>query len=380
MAPPHVVVLSYRDIEHPEAGGAEVILYEIFRRLRSRAASVTFVTGAFSGGSAHTVIDGLDVVRVGNKYDFNVVGPREVRRLARTRPVDVIVEDINKIPFFSPAVVPGIPVLAIVPHLFGTTVFREAPWPLALYVYLHERFIPLVYRRTRFSVLSLTTRDDLLARGIAPDRIHVIYAGLDLDAYPLRPAGIEPPGPVFTYLGRIKRYKGIELPMRALPELAKTIPGVCYRIVGEGDFLPALRKEAHDLGVADHVEFLGYQEGAVKLETLHTSRVLVYTSPKEGWGLSVIEAGAAGVPSIASDSPGLRESVRPGESGLLVPHGDVPALTAALRTLLTDDALWRKLAAGARAWAEGFSWDRMAGETMALLERVRAEAGTRGHA
>jgi glycosyltransferase involved in cell wall biosynthesis len=373
--PSHLVVLSYRDMQHPEAGGAEVIMHEVFRRLRRHVPRITFVTSGFPDGEPRATYDDLDIHRVGNKFNFNFAGPAHVKRLAREHPVDAVIEDINKIPFFSPLVLRGIPVVGVVPHLFGTTVFREAPWPIAAYVYLYERLIPLVYRHTHFSVLSTTTRDDLVARGISPDRIHVIYAGIDLQAYPLRPGGHVPPGPVVTYLGRIKRYKGIDLVMRALPELRRTIPAVRYRIVGEGDFLPSLRSLAVELGVSDAVEFLGYQEGAAKQETLHGTRVLVYTSPKEGWGLSVIEAGAVGVPSIASDSPGLRESVRHGETGLLVPHGDISALTRALHALLTDDARWSALSMGARAWAERFSWDRMAEETSRLIERAMTEGG-----
>ncbi len=357
-------------MKHPEAGGAEVIMYEVFRRLRSRGHRILFITGGFRGGAAREDVGGLETHRVGNTYTFNIAGPRHLRRLAAAESFDVVVEDINKIPFFTPRWVPSLPTVGVVPHLFGTTVYEQASWPIATYVYLHEKLIPSVYRECRFSVLSGTTRDDLIARGIPPERIHVIHAGIDLDAYPLRSATFEPPGPVITYLGRVKRYKGIDLPMRALPALRRRIADVRYRIVGEGDHLSELERLAGELGVRDAVDLVGFKEGADKIDELARTRVLTYTSPKEGWGLSVIEAGAVGVPSIASDSPGLRESVRHRETGLLVPHGDVAALTEALEHLLTDDDTWRRMARAARGWAETFSWDRMADQTLELIDRV----------
>jgi glycosyltransferase involved in cell wall biosynthesis len=370
----HLVVMSYRDMEHPEAGGAEVIMFEVFRRLRAQGHRVTFVTGGFAGAPAHTTLDGMDVHRVGNQYTFNWAGPRHYRHLVQTERVDAVIEDINKIPFFTPRHVPGVPTVAVVPHLFGTTVFAEASWPIAAYVYLHEQLIPSVYRRCPFSVLSETTRDDLLARGIAAERIHVIHPGLDLEAHPLRAAGHTPPTrPVITYLGRVKRYKGIDLVIRALPTIQTRVPDVRYWIVGEGDHAEALRRIAGEVGVSDAVEFLGFKAGAEKARVLEETRVLAYTSPKEGFGLSVIEAGAVGVPTVASNSPGLRESVRDGVTGLLCPHGDVPALAGALTTLLADDPTWERFSRAARAWAERFSWDRMADETLSLVESAITE-------
>ncbi len=195
-------------------------------------------------------------------------------------------------------------------------------------VWLSERAIPSVYRSAPFAVLSESTRDDLAARGIPREHLRVIRSGIDHELYTPR-GQREPPRPVMTYLGRLKKYKRIEYPILALPEIRKRVPGAEYWIVGEGDFLQPLRDFAERAGVADAVRFLGYRGGREKLETLHATRALLYTSPKEGWGLSVIEANACGVPVVASRSPGLCESVRDGETGFLVPHGDLKALADA---------------------------------------------------
>jgi glycosyltransferase involved in cell wall biosynthesis len=98
--------------------------------------------------------------------------------------------------------------------------------------------------------------------------------------------------------------------------------------------------------------------------------VHVLTSPKEGWGISNIEAAACGTPTVASDSPGLRDSVRDGETGFLVRHGDVPGLARQLRRVLEDRTLRERLGAGARRFAEGLSWDLAADRTERHLAAV----------
>jgi glycosyltransferase involved in cell wall biosynthesis len=80
-------------------------------------------------------------------------------------------------------------------------------------------------------------------------------------------------------------------------------------------------------------------------------------SPKEGWGLTVVEAGACGTAVVASDAPGLRDSVRRDETGLLVPFGDDAALADALIRVLTDEPLRGRLARAGVEWAARFRWD-----------------------
>ena len=151
------------------------------------------------------------------------------------------------------------------------------------------------------------------------------------------------------------------------------VPEAEYWIVGDGDYLPELKVLVKKRNLNERVKFLGYQAGAEKFETLRQTRALAYTSPKEGWGLSVIEGNALGIPCVASNSPGLRESVRDGETGFLVPHGDVDSLADKLIALLSDDDLWWKMGERGISWAAEFNWDRAAGETMALCEEIIQE-------
>ena len=369
-----ICVVSYRDMKHPEAGGAEVIIQEVFERIAARGHSVTLLTGMFRGASRIDRIGSLEIHRTGNTYTFNFAAPRYFKKHLEGRGYDLVVEDINKIPFFMPRHT-TVPVLAVVPHLFGTTVFQQAPFPLAAYVWFYERFIPRVYGRCQFSVLSQTTRDDLIARGIPAGNLHVIHSGMDHDLYQPSPIPVAQRPKRIVYLGRLKKYKRIEYPILALPRVLSRVPDAEYWVVGEGDYRDDLERIAKRTGVADHVRFPGFIGGADKVRLLQESRVLAYTSPKEGWGLSVIEAGACGTPVIASDSPGLCESVVDGKTGFLVPHGDIPRLAEGLTTLLTDDRLAQEMAEEGVRWAAGFNWESSAEKTLQLIETIVGGGG-----
>jgi glycosyltransferase involved in cell wall biosynthesis len=260
--------------------------------------------------------------------------------------------------------------VALVPHLFGATAFHELPAPVAAAVWLAERPLGMVYRRVPFEAISESTRDDLVARGIPRAVIEVIYPGIDTAWYTPDPA-LRSAAPTFAYLGRLKRYKGVHFVIQAFARMAH--PAAVLEIAGAGDYRPALERLASSLDLHHRVRFLGRIPEAEKLALLRRAWALAFASPKEGWGITNLEAAACGTPVVASDSPGIRESVRNGETGFLVPHGDVPAMAQAMRAIADSPPLVRRLGERARRFAEGFTWDRAAEETERHLTASRPD-------
>ncbi|MEO6027491.1 MAG: glycosyltransferase family 4 protein, partial [Candidatus Binatia bacterium] len=344
MTRPHLLVLNERDIDNPLAGGAEVHFIEIFSRLAARGFRVTLICAGFPGADERTTQRGVEIVRVGNRYTFYVRGPALYRRLERaiTGPA-LLIEDLNKLPFCGPLYA-RLPILAIVHHLFGTTAFRQANLPVATVTYLSELGIPAMYRRVPMVAVSPSTRDDLIARGIARDRITMIPNGLDHARY--SPAGT-PPARMILSLGRVEPYKRVDIAISAMAKVVKAVPDARFLIVGRGEALAGLELQVARLGLTGVVQFRGFVSEEEKVDLYRGARVFVNPSEKEGWGLTILEANACGVPSVASDVPGLRDSVRHEETGILVRHGDVDACAAALQRVLTDDATWSRLRTGA---------------------------------
>lgn len=367
-----ILLVNWLDRENPQAGGAEVHLFEIFRRIVARGHHVTLIASGWPGAASETALDGLRVIRVGGRHSFALKGRGAVRRALGAGRFDLVVEDINKLPLFLPSVT-DLPVYVIVPHLFGTTAFREASWPVAGVVWLSERPIPRVYRRSAFHAISESTRDDLVGRGVRPEAVRVIYPGVDARAYSPDPGTRRAAEPTFAYVGRLKRYKGLDIALRAVALAGRDVPGLRFEVAGTGDDRPRLERLAARLGVQDRVRFLGFVSEDDKLRLLRRAWAHVFPSPKEGWGISNVEAAACGTPAVASDSPGLRESVQNGETGILVPHNDPEALANAMRRLSGDVELVGRFGKAGRAFAESLSWDRAAELTEAhLIETVHA--------
>ncbi len=367
-----VLALNWRDMAHPEAGGAEVHLHEILRRWVAGGDEVTLLASSFPGATPEAEHDGVRILRRGDWWNANFALAGLAKEELQRRPYDLVVEDINKIPFFAPRFT-RLPVLAIVPHLFGTTVFQETAAPMALYVLAWEWLIPSVYRRARFLAISESTRDDLAARGVARERVDVVYCGMDHSRYGVEGAPKEAT-PLVVYLGRLRKYKGVQLLLEALPRLWPSVPEARVVIVGDGPFRGELERQAQALD-RSRVTFTGAIPGTEKVRWLQRAWVTVNPSPKEGWGLTVIEANACGTPSVSSRSPGLRESVRDGETGLLVPHGDPAALAEGVRRVLTDRPLRERLSAAALRWSAGFTWERCAAEAREVAVRAMQEQG-----
>jgi glycosyltransferase involved in cell wall biosynthesis len=366
-----ILAVNWLDIENPQAGGAEIHFFEIFRRLVTGGDDVTLICSGWKGAVSTATVDGVAVRRIGDRHSFALKGRGAVRRALNERSYDVVVEDINKLPLYLPSLT-GLPTYVIIPHLFGGVAFQGAAWPIALIVWLAEQPIPRIYRRSAFHAISESTRDDLVARGVARDRIRVVHPGVDCDHFTPDPAMTRDPAPTFLYVGRLKRYKGIDIAIRALAVVRRTAPGAVLEIAGEGDDRARLERVTRRSGLSEAVRFLGYISEEEKLERLRLAWALIFPSAKEGWGISNVEAAACGTPTIASDSPGLRESLVDGETGLLAPHGDHEALARAMIRLATEPDLVDRLGAAGRQFATGFSWDAAARATREhIRETVR---------
>ena len=369
-----ILLVNWNDRENPHAGGAEIHLHEIFGRIARRGASIDLVSSGWPGAAPTAELDGMRVHRSGGRHTFALSARGVVRRFLARERYDVVVEDVNKLPLYLPTLT-RLPFCTVVPHLFGTTAFAEANLLIAATVWAAELAIPRVYRRGAFHAISDSTRDDLVRRGVPRDRIAVIYPGVDSVWYAPDADAPRAPRPTFLYVGRLKRYKGVEVAVRALALARRSRAELSLDIAGQGDDRPRLERLVAELGQGDAVRFLGFVSQEKKRDLLRRAWAVVFPSPKEGWGIVNVEAAACGTPSLASDSPGLRESVRNGETGFLVPHGDAPALAERMLALAADPALVARLGAGGRAFAQGLSWDRAADRTAAHLDRTIAEGG-----
>jgi len=309
----------------------------------------------------------MEIHRVGGRMTFGLRVPLYLKRSLDPDSFDVVVEDLNKVPLFLPYWT-RTPVVLLVHHLFGSTAFQEASFAIAAATWLLERPIPRVFGDLPAVAVSASTVADLRERGMTGQDITLVPNGVDIRGLTPGNEDARFPEPTLLYMGRLKRYKGIDLILKAVARLRKKGTRARLLIAGKGDYLQKLQALSSRLGLGDTVEFLGYVSEEEKVQLLRRSWIHLLTSPKEGWGISIMEAAACGTPTVASRSPGLQDAVQDGETGVLVPHGNIQALSDAISTLLENGQTRIEMGVAARKFAEGFTWDASATKMEAVLE------------
>lgn len=373
----NILVLNWQDITNPFGGGAEVHLHEIFSRVAARGHTVTLYCCTHGTAPAEEVIDGIRIIREGSRSLFNYYVPLRYFSRFRHEGYDIVVDDINKIPFYTPLYVRE-PLLAVAHHFFGTSIFREAGYAAGSYVYTAEKAVDLVYKKTPFAVVSQSTLDEYVERGFDPGNFSIIPNCIDQSRFPMQ-TGAKADVPTVAYFGRLKKYKSVDHLVRAFALVHRQLPDARLDILGTGDFRPELERLVQQLGLADRTTFYGYVTDGQKVELMSRAWCMVNPSMKEGWGITNIEANACGTPVVSANVPGLRDSVLDGKSGLLYPYGEVDRLAQTLLPVLTDPALRSRLSDGAVAWAQQFDWNTSAelmiercGEVIAARRQKRS--------
>lgn len=368
-----ILVVNWQDRENPHSGGAELHLHEVFGRIaKMEGYTVDLLCSGFEGAPAQTVVDGINVFRVGSRFTFPLHARKGYNQLIQKNreaglpDYDVLIEDLNKVPLFTTRWRPD-RLVVLTHHLFGTTAFREESFPIALTTWLSERPIPFMYRGVPFQAVSESTKDDLVARGVDRDMISVIYNGVDIDH--LTPeTNVRSARPLFAYMGRLKRYKRVDLIIKAFAQLKGDQARL--EIAGKGTDRDRLERLVKELRLGDRVSFLGYITEEEKRDLLRRSWATVLASPKEGWGISNLETAACGTPVIAANSPGIRESVIDGETGYLVKGDSIVAYASAMKELMESPSRVETLGRNARRFAETFTWERAARNTVNHLHHV----------
>jgi glycosyltransferase involved in cell wall biosynthesis len=363
-----ILIFNWQDISHPLAGGAEVHLHETYSRIAAMGHDVTLFCSSYAGAKPFEEMNGIKVIREGGRFLFNFVVMKKYFSTFKDQHFDLIVDDMNKIPFYTPAYVSE-PVLGELHHLLGTSVFKEAVFPLASYVYCAERAALPLYKRIHFMIHSPSTRREVAEAGFLPEKIH--YAAYGLDHSLFRQTGIEKSAePLIGALGRLKKYKSFDHLLDAFVIVRKEIPHARLVIVGDGDDRGRLAGKTASLGLNGCVTFTGFVSEKEKVDWLNRMHVAVNTSAKEGWGLTAIEANACGTPTVSSNVQGLRDAVIDEETGLLYEYGNREKLAEKIILLLRDNNLRSRLTANALKRSKEFDWQIGAEKTMGVIERI----------
>ena len=359
-----ILIFNWRDTKHVYAGGAEVYIDELAKRWVEKGNEVTIFCGNDGNKNRNENVNGINIIRRGGfylvylwaflYYEFKFKGK-----------FDVVIDSQNGIPFFTPLYVRE-KIFGLMFHVHQEVFLKSLLPPLAqIASFLEKRIVPRIYAGTEFITISPSTKTAMESIGIGQTDIHIIYPGVDMPVMRTRKRN---KNPTILYLGRLKFYKSVSVLLKAAKTIIDKFPNLQIVIAGEGEEKYNLMKLANRLGISKIIKFTGRVSEYQKSHLYQKAWVFVNPSLIEGWGLTSIEANSYGTPVVASDVPGLRDSVKNPHTGYLVQYGNEDKFAEKIKSLLSDKSVLKKMGRNSVSWAKKFSWDKSAKE---LLEIIR---------
>lgn len=364
-----ILILNWRDIRHPLAGGAEISTHEHVKRWVKEGHEVTQISSFFKGASAEEIIDGVKIIRLGNHYTVHWLSFFYYIKNLRNK-VDVVVDEFHFIPFFTPLYA-GSRKIAFIHEIAGNTWFKNANFPINICGYLLEPFFFILYRNIPFMTVSESTKMELVKLGIPNKNIYLIHNGLHTKLS----SGInKETKPTLIYLGRLAKDKGIEDAINSFYLIYKERKDVSLWIVGKEEkegYTQKLKTLTQRMKIDKIITFFGYVSEKKKFELLSRAWILVHPSIKEGWGLTVIEAASCCTPAVGYNVAGLCDSIVNGKTGLLVDTKNSEKMAKRILTVLGDHKLYARLCNNALGWSKKFSWEKSTNESLKVIEKFK---------
>jgi glycosyltransferase involved in cell wall biosynthesis len=380
-----ILWLSWKSITHPDAGGAEIVGHENAKALVNAGHQVYWVSLA-PDKWLNPLLPRIDhstyqIRKEGVNYLF--IGHRKIMYLGLfhvfvfvnyllfwRRQVEFVIEEIHGPALLTPMYVFK-KKLVVIHEVAGEIWQKTVPQPLAFVMEnIVEPMMFGLYRKTKIITVSKSTKSDLCTLGIPPKNISIVHNGF----LPRKPDGVirKESKPTLIFLSAVRPMKGLERILRIYFQILKTVSNLQLWVVGDDSTEYAQKQKQKfggENGSGAEVTFFGHVTEDKKYELLHRAHILVHGSYKEGWGRVVIEANSVGVPAVAFDVGGLRESIRNNQTGFLVQNESLFAEKVEL--LIERKDLYAKLSLNARKWSQNFAWTEV---TKKFVDHVKLES------
>lgn len=335
--------LTWKDLTHPLAGGAEVVNEELAKRLAADGHEVILLVGGYKGMVREETINRYKVIRFGNRYTVYWHVWRYYRRHLRGW-ADLVIDEVNTVPFFAKLYVKE-PNLLFVHMLAREIWFYQMIFPVSLLGYLIEPLYMRLLRDRRVITISESTKQDLLRQGFNAKNIQIISEGIEM--VPVRDLEkiAKYSRPTLLSLGSIRPMKRTLHQLKAFEIAKQTMPDLQLKVAGRADspygryFLWRMKHSKY----RQDIEYCGPVSQAKKVELMQRSHLILVTSIKEGWGLIVTEAASQGTPAIVYDVDGLRDSVQDQKTGLLTSKQSAKELAKQIQKSFARDDAYAKI-------------------------------------
>lgn len=357
-----VLWISWKDRWHPQAGGAEVLTHELRKRLSADGHSVTLLTSGYPGAAKRENKQGAEIIRTGKNRYTHPLGAIAHYNLRLRNNFDIVVEEVNATPYFSVLTERSAKRFLFYHHLEREVWLHEAPPPINLLGY--HVFEPLATRTLGRSgvpliTVSESTKQEMALYGFKPEHTHIISEGIELKPLESLKNARKFDRPTILSLGGVRAMKRTLDQVKAF-ELAKSfIPELQLKIAGDasGPYGRKVMEHIRRSRYRDDIDYLGRIPARDKPRLMRSCHLIAVTSVKEGWGLIVTEAASQGTPAVVYDVPGLRDSVRHEQTGL-VTNPEPPALARAIAGLMRDSKTYARLRLNAWEWSKQITFEQ----------------------
>jgi glycosyltransferase involved in cell wall biosynthesis len=362
-----ILILNWRDIEHPLAGGAELSLLKHAEYWHGQGAEITWFASSFKGAATEQAQDGMRVVRRGSHYTVHFWAWLYYAT-ARLGDYDIIVDSFHFLPFFSPLYARGKRIVGLINEVARDVWHDNMPFPLSTIGYYAESLFFVPYRSRQFIAGSQSAKDDVAELGIPVSQITVVHHGTSAPRNPSPVTRCE--APTILFLNRVSEDKGIRATLEAYSRLRRDVLELQLWIAGkeEQPGMVAQLLDAYALTADPNITYFGYVSEDEKYRLMAEAWLLIHPSKREGWGLTVIEAAAFGTPTVAFDVAGLRDSIQNGVTGILAK--DQARLVDAVRDIIADPEKRHQLGENCKSWSQRFDWDEAGAESWRLLNEA----------
>lgn len=365
-----ILWLSWKDLSHPQAGGAEVVKEQIARRLAKAGYEIVILTSGFNGARSKEERDGYKIIRVGGRWTVYWAAYRFYKKNLQGWP-DLIIDEVNTVPFFAKFYVKEQNILLI--HQLARKVwFYQLPLPFGLIGYLLEPIYIWLLRDRNVVTISESTRKELRRFGHRSNHVYIISMGTDIEPVENLFGIIKYGKPTLLSIGSIRPMKRTDHIVRVFEIAKKKIRNLQLIIAGDatGVYGSSVLGLIARSPYMDSITTLGQVSKEKKIELMQKSHVLAVTSIKEGWGLVVTEANSQGTPAVVYDVDGLRDSTIDGKTGVITKCNTPQALADAIVDMLSNHSHYSRLREAAWKASREITFEKSAQDLMEVLEQL----------
>ncbi len=358
----NIAWLTWKDHQHPEAGGAEVVARELMKRLLADGHNVTMLTCGYGNAPKREMLDGVEVIRVGsNRYTHPFQALAYYMRHMRGK-YQVLIEEVNAAPYFSVLFERKAKKYLLYHQMEGPVWFYEAKAPLSHVG--HYALEPAASRllslsRTPVVTVSASTASDLVRHGFHPDRTHIISEGIEIEPVEDIATLQKLDRPTVLSLGAMRAMKRTVDQIKAFEIAKAVIPELQMKIAGknDGEYGQKVMAEIENSPYRDDIEYLGMVSREEKAILMQKAHIILQTAVHEGWGLTVTEAASQGTPAVVYDVNGLRDSVKHYKTGL-VTDPSPSSLAYGIVKILTHPDMYGQMRQAAWEWSKRITFDK----------------------